>query len=144
NLMTGLSSGEELFHLLDFTRQLRRADHVPVTMAMTSDVPGFTWGMVPALASQGVQYLSSGPNETDRIGHTLEAWGDNPFWWIGPSGRDSLLVMFAGRGYSWVNGWPRGRLTVEDANVMSEYMDTLVAHRYPWEIVQVRVAIFGD
>jgi hypothetical protein len=144
NLMTGLSGSEELVHLLDFTRQLRRTSHVPVTMAMTSDVPGFTWGMVPALASQGVRYLSSGPNETDRIGHTLDAWGDKPFWWIGPSGHDSLLVMFAGRGYSWVNGWPKGRLTVDDANVMSEYMDTLVAHRYPWDIVQVRVAISGD
>jgi hypothetical protein len=143
NLMTGLSGSEELIHLLDFAQQLRR-DHVPVTMAMTSDVPGFTWGMVPALASQGVRYLSSGPNETDRIGHTLEAWGDKPFWWIGPSGGDSLLVMVAGRGYSWVNGWPKGRLTLEDANVMSEYMDTLVAHRYPWDIVQVRVTIGGD
>ncbi|MEP7325842.1 MAG: glycoside hydrolase family 38 C-terminal domain-containing protein [Gemmatimonadota bacterium] len=151
NLMTGLSGSEELMHLLDFAQRLRRDHAVPVTVAMTSDVPGFTWGLVPALARQGIRYLSSGPNyipgptqDGDRIGHTLQAWGDRPFWWIGPDGGDSLLVMIAGRGYSWVGGWPRGRMTLEDAGVMSEYLEDLVAREYPWDIVQVRVAIGGD
>lgn len=151
NLMTGLSGTEELVHLLDFAQRLRRDHAVPVTVAMTSDVPGFTWGLVPALAQQGIHYLSSGPNyipgptqDGDRIGHTLRAWGDRPFWWIGPDGRDSLLVMIAGRGYSWIGGWPQGRLTLEDAGVMSEYLEHLVARGYPWDIVQVRVAIGGD
>ena len=151
NLMTGLSGTEELVHLLDFAQRLRRDYAVPVTVAMTSDVPGFTWGLVPALARQGIRYLSSGPNympspnrDGDRIGHTLRAWGDRPFWWIGPDRRDSLLVMTAGRGYSWIGGWPGGRLTLEDAGVMSEYLEDLVARRYPWDIVQVRVAIGGD
>jgi alpha-mannosidase len=151
NLMTGLSGGQELEHLLDFAERLRHDYRVPVTVAMTSDVPGFTWGLVPALVGHGIRYLSSGPNyipgpthDGDRIGHTLRSWGDRPFWWIGPAGRDSLLVMFAGRGYSWIGGWPRGRLTLEDAGVMSEYLEDLVSRRYPWDIVQVRVAIGGD
>lgn len=151
NLMTGLSGGDELIHLLDYARTLRAQHGVAITTAMTSDVPGFTWGIVPALAQQRVKYLSSGPNympgpsrEGDRIGRTLEAWGDRPFWWIGPDGRDSLLVMTAGRGYSWIGGWPQGRLTIEDAGVMSEYMDDLLSHNYPWDIVQVRYAIGGD
>ncbi len=151
NLMTGLSSGEELIHLLDYTRTLRRDHGVAITTATSSDVPGFTWGLVPALALQGIRYLSSGPNympgpsqDGDRIGHTLAAWGDKPFWWIGPSGRDSVMVLTAGRGYSWAGGWPSGRITLADANVMSEYMDDLVARKYPWDIVQVRVAIGGD
>ncbi|MFN8652072.1 MAG: glycoside hydrolase family 38 C-terminal domain-containing protein [Gemmatimonadales bacterium] len=144
NLMTGLSGSEELDHLTDYARRLGREHQVPVTAAMTSDVPGFTWGMVPALARRGIRYLSSGPNESDRIGPTLRAWGDRPFWWIGPDRRDSLLVMFAGRGYSWVGGWPKGRLTLEDADVMNGYLEKLVASGYPWAIVQVRVAIGGD
>ena len=38
--------------------------------------------------------LDTGPGQDgDRIGHTIEAWGDRPFWWIGPSGKDSVLVM---------------------------------------------------
>ena len=151
NLMTGLSGTEELVHLTDFAERLRRDSRVPVTVAMTSDVPGFTWGLVPALARRGIRYLSSGPNyipgpgrDGDRIGHTLRAWGDRPFWWISPDGQDSLLVMIAGSGYSWINGWPTGRLTLADAGVMSEYLEDLVAREYPYDIVQVRVAIGGD
>lgn len=151
NLMTGLAGSEELIHLLDYAQRLREDRGIPITTAMTSDVPGFTWGMVPALAKQGVRYLSSGPNympgpgqDGDRIGNTLSAWGDRPFWWIGPSGRDSVLVMTAGRGYSWMGGWPRGHLALEDAWLMSEYMDELRDEDYPYEIVQVRYAIGGD
>jgi hypothetical protein len=151
NLMTGLLGGEELMKALGFARALREEHGIPMTAAMTSDVPGFTWGLVPALAQHGIRWLSSGPNyipgpgqDGDRIGHTLRSWGDRPFWWMGPSGRDSVLVMTAGRGYSWIGGWPRGRLTVEDASVMSEYLDELGARDYPWDIVQVRVAIGGD
>jgi len=33
---------------------------------------------------------------------------------------------------------------MDDAGVMSEYLEDLVAHEYPWDIVQVRVAIGGD
>ncbi len=151
NLMSGLSGSEELLRLTEAARTLRRAHGVAITTATTSDVPGFTWGMVPALAQAGIRYLSSGPNympgpsyDGDRIGHTLAAWGDKPFWWIGPNGRDSVMVLVAGRGYSWVGGWPSGRIALEDANVMSAYMDSLRAQRYPYDIVQVRVAIGGD
>ena len=151
NLMTGLSGSEELLRLTETARRLRREHGVSITTATTSDVPGFTWGMVPALAQAGIRYLSSGPNympgpsyDGDRIGHTLAAWGDKPFWWMGPGGGDSLLVLVAGRGYSWVGGWPSGRLTLDDAHVMSAYMDSLRAQRYPYDIVQVRVAIGGD
>lgn len=151
NVLTGLAGNEELIHLLDYARGMRAANGVTVTTAQTSDIPGFTWGMVPALTQQGIRYLSSGPNympgpsqDGDRIGRALQAWGDLPFWWIGPSGRDSLLVMTAGRGYSWAGGWPKGRITLEDAGVMSEYMDTLNERGYPYDIVQVRYAIGGD
>ncbi len=151
NVLTGLLGTEELFHLFDFARGMRAANGVAVTTAQSSDVPGFTWGLVPALVQQGIRYLSSGPNywpgpsqDGDRIGRALQAWGDKPFWWIGPSGRDSVLVMTAGRGYSWAGGWPKGRITLEDAGVMSEYMDDLRARGYPYAIVQVRYAIGGD
>ncbi len=151
NLMTGLLGGEELGHAFDYAGAIRRNHGIAIGTAMTSDVPGFTWGLVTALAQHGIRYLSSGPNyiislaqSGDRIGHTLGSWGDRPFWWIGPTGRDSVLVMTAGRGYSWIGGWPRGRLTLEDAGVMSEYLDDLQARGYPWDIVQVRYAIGGD
>ncbi|MGH7591791.1 MAG: hypothetical protein ACREL2_10170, partial [Gemmatimonadales bacterium] len=113
--------------------------------AITSDVPGFTWGVVPALASAGIRYLSSGPNyqpslpgRGDRIGNLLLAWGDSAFYWMSPSGTDSVLVMVAGRGYSWFHGRRRGWPGLADDGGLVDYMDSLTADHYPWGIVQVR------
>ena len=151
NLLTGLLGGEELMRAFSYARSLRDAQAISITTAMSSDVPGFTWGLVPALAQSGIRYLSSGPNyqpglpgRGDRIGNALEQWGDLPFWWMGPSGRDSVLVMTAGRGYSWFHGFPMGRLTLDDVSAVGEYMEELLADAYPWDIVQVRYTIGGD
>ncbi len=150
NLMTGLSSADELVRSLSYTRTLRRLG-MPVTMAMTSDVPGFTWGVVPSLSHNGIRYLSSGPNfqeylpkHGDRIGWTIDELGDRPFWWMGPSGRDSVLTWVAGRGYSWAGGFPKGRIRVEDADVVTSYMADLRRAGYPYDMVQLRYAIGGD
>ena len=51
---------------------------------MISDVPGYTWGIVSAMAQAGVKYFSIGPNYRDRIGRTMSTWEDKPFYWIGP------------------------------------------------------------
>ncbi|MFN0181686.1 MAG: glycoside hydrolase family 38 C-terminal domain-containing protein [Gemmatimonadales bacterium] len=151
NLMTGLSRPEELFRALDYANGLRDRYRVPITTAMTSDVPGFAWSVVPALAQQGVRYLSSGPNyqptlpsRGDRIGPTLDRYGDRPFWWLGPSRRDSVLVLTAGRGYSWFHGFDRGRLTLDEADRVIGYLGELARDGYPYEPVQVRYTIGGD
>ena len=145
NLMTGLSRPEELLWSVAYARQLRERSGIPITTAITSDVPGFTWGVVPALASAGIRYLSSGPNyqpdlpgHGDRIGNLLLAWGDSAFYWMSPSGTDSVLVMVAGRGYSWFHGRRRGWPGLADDGGLIDYMDTLAAEHYPWGIVQVR------
>ncbi len=151
NLMTGLSRPEELFRALDYAGSLRDRYEVPIAAAMTSDVPGFAWSVVPALAQHGIRYLSSGPNyqsalpgRGDRIGPTLDRYGDRPFWWLGPSGQDSVLVLTAGRGYSWFHGFDRGRLTLEEADRVIEYLGELARAGYPYEPVQVRYTIGGD
>ncbi len=64
---------------------------------MISDVPGLTWGVVPALAQNGVKYISNGPNanwanmDGDRIGYVRVQWEHNPFYWQSPSGREKVL-----------------------------------------------------
>ncbi|MGB7213257.1 MAG: hypothetical protein WBC97_11610 [Gemmatimonadales bacterium] len=145
NLMTGLSRPEEMQWSVEYARQLRQRFKVPITTAITSDVPGFTWGVVPALASAGIRYLSSGPNyqpnlpgRGDRIGNLLLAWGDSAFYWMSPSGTDSVLVMVAGRGYSWFHGRRRGWPGLADDGGLIDYMDSLAVDHYPWGIVQVR------
>ena len=58
-----------------------------------TDIPGLSWSIVHALASNGVRYFSNGPNYVagmadlgDRIGYVLKALGDKPFWWKSSSG----------------------------------------------------------
>ena len=134
NELTGLCRPEELLRLTSFAQKLSQRCGVPIESAMITDVPGYTWGVVPALAHSGVKYFSMGPNGGDRIGHTIAAWGDKPFWWIGPSGRDKLLVWMTGTGYYQVYQSPE--------KLMS-YLASLEAKNYPYDFVQVRHCL-GD
>src|SRR6185369_10852320 len=134
NELTGLCRPEELLRLTSFAQKLSQRCGVPIESAMITDVPGYTWGVVPALAHSGVKYFSMGPNGGDRIGHTIAAWGDKPFWWIGPSGRDKLLVWMTGTGYYQVYQSPE--------KLMS-YLASLEAKDYPYDFVQVRHCL-GD
>ncbi|MBM3882600.1 MAG: hypothetical protein FJ387_23245 [Verrucomicrobia bacterium] len=134
NMLTGLCRPEELLRLLRLAPELAARTGVPVVSAMITDVPGYTWGVVPALAHTGVKYFSIGPNGGDRIGHTIAAWGDKPFWWLGPNGRDKLLVWMTGTGYYQVFQSPQRLL---------EYLGRLGERGYPYDFVQVRHCL-GD
>ena len=134
NMLTGLCRPEELLRLLRCGTELARQTGVPIESAMITDVPGYTWGVVPAFAHSGVKYFSIGPNGGDRIGHTIAAWGDKPFWWLGPNGRDRLLVWMTGTGYYQV--------FQSEARLM-EYLQSLEEKGYPYDCVQVRHCL-GD
>ncbi len=134
NELTGLCRPEELLRLTSFAQKLSQRCGVPIESAMITDVPGYTWGVVPAFAHSGVKYFSMGPNGGDRIGHTTAAWGDKPFWWIGPSGRDKLLVWMTGTGYYQV---------YQSAEKLMSYLASLEAKNYPYDFVQVRHCL-GD
>ena len=134
NMLTGLCRPEELLRVLSFAQRLSQQADVPITSAMITDVPGYTWGIVPAFAHSGVKYFSIGPNGGDRIGHTTEAWGDKPFWWIGPNGRDKVLVWMTGTGYYQV---------FQSPEKLQSYLAQLDAKGYPYDFVQVRHCL-GD
>ena len=151
NELTGLCSPEELFRLTEFSRALGREAGVPVPSAMITDIPSYSWSVVPALARSGVRYLSSGPNYMpnltdggDRIGGALKAWGDKPFYWISPSGEDRILFWMAGRGYSWFHGLNMGSLSLQNRQPIFDYMKTLADAGYPYAMVQVRYTTGGD
>ncbi len=111
NLLTGVCRQEELLRQFSFGVALGRRCGVKVDSMMISDVPGLTWGVVPALVQNGVKYISDGPNanpksmEGDRIGYVREQWEHKPFWWQSPSGRDKVLYWGAQGGYSIGHGW---------------------------------------
>ena len=101
NLLTGVCRGEELLRQFTFATALGRRCGVKVDSMMISDVPGLTWGIVPALAQNGVKYISDGPNFYDRIGYARVAWEDKPFWWVSPSGREKVLYWAPCFGYGY-------------------------------------------
>ncbi len=144
NELTGLCRPEELFRLVDCTRRLSREHNLAIDTAMISDVPGYTWGIVPALAHSGIKYFSIGPNHIHRIGRTLSEWGDRPFYWVSPSGQERVLCWVAGHGYSWFHGGLLGKAVDANQTAFLEYLQELIAADYPYELVQLRYSIGGD
>ena len=120
SILTGISRQEELNHYFDDAHKIEEITGVECNTAMMSDVPGQVWGLATALAENGVDYFSPGPNYVPfygKIGNDRAAaihikWGDRPFWWKSQSGDQKVRVWSAGRGYSWFHGWLAGRLSV--------------------------------
>ncbi len=132
NMLTGLANATEMSHFLDYSRSLKASYGITVKTAVTSDVPGFTWGIVPTLAQSGVKYFAVGPNTGDRIGYTLETWGDKPFYWVSQSGKEKVLMWVAGAGYS---SFHQGSLkNLGDEKIMT-LARQLQEKNYPYEMV---------
>jgi len=138
NELTALCRPEELIHLVEYAQMLRNRYDVTIDSAMITDVPGYTWGLVPILAQSGVKYFSVGPNRGHRIGYTLSTWGDKPFYWESPCGKHKILCWVAGEGYSFFHS---GRL---DGGRLFGYLSRLSEAKYPYDMVQLRYSIGGD
>ena len=138
NELTALCRPEELVRLVGFAEKMRQLCGVEIDSAMITDVPGYTWGIVPVLAQSGVKYFAVGPNRGHRIGYTLSEWGDKPFYWQSPSGKEEILCWLAGEGYSLFHS---GRL---DSGRLFEYLKRLDDSKYPYDMVNVRYSIGGD
>ena len=138
NLLTGVCRGEELVRQFSFATALGRRCGVKVDAMSISDVPGLTWGVVPALVQNGVKYISDGPNanwanmEGDRIGYVRVQWEHNPFYWLSPSGREKVLYWGAQGGYSIGHGFPS--ITAAVPHLLRRLEDV----KYPYDIVQLR------
>jgi alpha-mannosidase len=146
NELTGLCSDEELMRLPESARRVAGECGITADTALISDIPGFTWGIVPALAHSGVRYLSIGTNTGHRIGYVLSEWGDRPFYWVSPSGGEKVLCWVAGKGYSWFHtGLGYSKVTNRlNENAVFEYLAELEAKNYPYDIVCVRYNIGSD
>ncbi len=99
-VQSGMATAPEMTHFFDVARRLRDRDSLPIETAVISDIPGQSWGIVTALRQSGIRWFALAPNNGDRIGYTIETWGDRPVWWTSPSGRDSVLLWVAGASYS--------------------------------------------
>ncbi len=149
NLLTGLCRPEELFQALAPARNFSQQYGITITSAMISDIPGWSWGLIPALAQSGVKYLSLGPNLGHRIGHVFD-WADQPFYWVSPSGEEQVLCWVHGKGYSWFHTGLEyifsGKLDQSRVKFdrILPYLEELVQANYPYDLVGLRYSIGSD
>jgi hypothetical protein len=139
--MTGMYNDEELFELMAGAARFGKAHGVTIDSAMQTDVPGYTWGLVPALAQNGVRYMTMGPNNGHRVGRVYE-WADKPFWWESPSGKERVLCWLSGFGYALWHGRPQGD-RLEEGRIF-QILDQLAGKEYPYDLVMLRYNIEGD
>jgi hypothetical protein len=138
NELTGLCRPEELVQLFRYSIELGKQCGVRVDSAMISDVPGYTWGTVSAMAQAGIRYFSAAPNFFDRIGTFMVAWQDKPFWWISPSGNERVLFWVPWTGYAMSHVLKLGAAWV------SKYQARLDEVGFPYEISYIRWSGHGD
>jgi hypothetical protein len=139
NELTGLCRPSELIRLFRFATQLREQTGVAIDSAMISDVPGYTWGTVPAMAQAGIKYFSAAPNYFDRIGDILVQWENKPFWWIGPDGRSRVLVWIPYRGYALSH-----MIHTLTPQFVEQYQAELENAGYSYDITYMRWSGHGD
>ncbi|TDW95841.1 glycosyl hydrolase family 38 [Dinghuibacter silviterrae] len=140
NTLTGICGPEELLQLFHRGTEVASLCGTPVDAAMISDVPGYTWGTVTAMAQAGIKYFSVAPNYFDRIGDILVQCEDKPFYWIGPNGKDKVLVWIPYRGYALSHGMPEG-LT---RKFVSQYIAELDRKQFKYDISYIRWSGHGD
>lgn len=138
NQLTGLCRPEELLQLFRYSGELGKLCDVKVDSAMMSDVPGFSWGTVPAMAQAGIRYFSAAPNYFDRIGTFMVTWQDKPFWWISPSGKEKILFWVPWTGYALSHVMKLGD------ELVAKYQDRMDEVHYPYDISYIRWSGHGD
>jgi len=141
NILTGLCRPEELLNLMGYATRLSAECGVPIESAMISDVPGYTWGTVSAMAQAGVKYFSFAPNYFDRMGGTMKEWQNKPFWWQGPDGRQRVLCWCPSRGYALGHIIGDGEAL---ARFIPSYLVELETNSYPYDITYLRWNVHGD
>ncbi|HEY5912498.1 MAG TPA: hypothetical protein VJA21_17995, partial [Verrucomicrobiae bacterium] len=141
NILTGLCRPEELLNLMRYATEMSKLCGVPVESAMISDVPGYTWSTVTAMAQAGVKYFSFAPNYFDRMGGTMKEWQNRPFWWQGPDGRERVLCWCPSRGYALGHIIGDGEAL---ARFIPSYLTELETNSYPYDITHLRWNVHGD
>ena len=138
NELTGLCRPEELLQLFRYGTALSREAGTTIDSAMMSDVPGYTWGTVDAMAQAGIRYFSAAPNYFDRIGRFMDTLQDKPFWWVSKSGKAKVLFWIPWTGYAM------SHVMAADDEWVGKYQERMDDVRFPYDISYVRWAGHGD
>ena len=91
------------------------------------------------MSAAGVKYFSIGPNLLDRIGTTLQAWEDRPFYWKTPDGQHQVLCWVSYKGYAWSH-----IIKVISEPTVADYVERLDQMKYPYDLAMIRWSGHGD
>lgn len=69
---TSASNDEELLQLFYYGKKFEKLTGKPVQTLVQTDIPGMSWGIVPAASQMGIKYVLSLFNGSDRTGWTHE------------------------------------------------------------------------
>ena len=141
NILAGLCRPEELIRLMTYGTKISEQCGVPIESAMISDVPGYTWSTVSAMAQADIRYFSFAPNYFDRMGRTMVEWQNKPFWWKGPDGRSRVLCWCPTTGYALGHVIGDGPAL---ARYLPEYLLELETKGYPYDLTHLRWNVHGD
>jgi alpha-mannosidase len=151
NQLTGLQREEEMINNPRYALSLNETYGLDINSAMISDVPGYSWGIVESLAQNGIKYFSSGPNHMPhlphggyQVGHSMETWGDVPFYWESASGKQKILFWMTIHGYSWFHDWSIDILSKSDGHAVLNFLHELDQKKYPYDMVQLRYTVGND
>lgn len=95
NINTSIVADEEFDGFFGPAMQIEKLAGVKVDSMVQVDIPGMSWGIVPAAAKAGVRYIVTFRNGGARIGRTPDL-DFRPFWWVGPDGQTKVLFFAAG------------------------------------------------
>ncbi len=151
NILTGLSSEEELNWLTEYARIIE-PELTTINSSMVTDIPGITASGLRTQLQNGVKYLSLGPNyienlpdRGDRVGSLIDEQGDNIFYWKNKvTDNQKLLVWTAGKGYSYFHGIADDDKQKQWENRISAYCNELNREQYPYDMVQLRYSKKSD
>jgi len=139
NELTGLCRPEEMIRLFRYSTKLGDECGVKIDSVMISDVPGYSWGLIQAMAQAGIKYFSTAPNYYDRIGSILVDWENKPFYWVAPDGKTKVLVWIPFWGYAMSH-----RYRVMSPQLVEDLYVGLDQRNYPYEIAYTRWSGHGD
>lgn len=149
--LTGLQREEEMINNQRYALKLEEELGLKTTTAMSSDVPGYSWGSVESMVQSGVKYFSSGPNHMPhlphggyQVGYTMDVWGDVPFYWASASGKEKILFWMTSHGYSWFHDWSVNILSKAGGDPILKFLSELESQSYPYDLVQLRYTVGND
>ncbi|MEO3749517.1 alpha-mannosidase [Streptomyces sp. B6B3] len=137
NLHSETCSTDELHELMRLAKEVNERFGLPFTSAMQTDVPGHVVGLVDALSTAGVKYLSVAHNWAGRSVPHLVGGENLPrlFRWRAPSGNSVLVWMTdTPHGLAYMEGPLLGFDTdygsVDD--LLPAYLTSLASNPYPY------------